>query len=109
MLFKEAVFIGIDPPSGEKSLTYAALDKDLGPHRLVVLSDSLGTPPLRGQIAGAAVAVEQVDGVGFFVWFEFGLFQINFEADRCGGFCWWAESGLCGSQCTAQAQPGLDE
>jgi len=29
MLFKEAVFIGIDPPSGEKSLTYAALDKDL--------------------------------------------------------------------------------
>ncbi len=29
MLFKESVFIGIDPPSGEKSLTYAALDKDL--------------------------------------------------------------------------------
>jgi len=29
MLFKEAVFIGIDPPSGEKPLTYAALDKDL--------------------------------------------------------------------------------
>jgi hypothetical protein len=35
MFFKEAVFIGIDPPSGEKSLTYAALDKDLN---LVALS-----------------------------------------------------------------------
>ncbi len=29
MLFKDSLFIGIDPPSGEKSLTYAALDKDL--------------------------------------------------------------------------------
>ncbi len=29
MLFKDTVFIGIDPPSGEKSLTYAALDKEL--------------------------------------------------------------------------------
>ena len=29
MLFKDTVFIGIDPPSGEKSLTYAALDQDL--------------------------------------------------------------------------------
>ncbi len=29
MLFKEALFIGIDPPSGKKSLTYAAIDKDL--------------------------------------------------------------------------------
>ena len=29
MLFKESLFIGIDPPSGLKSLTYAALDKDL--------------------------------------------------------------------------------
>ncbi len=29
MLFKESLFIGIDPPSGAKSLTYAALDKDL--------------------------------------------------------------------------------
>ncbi len=29
MLFKDSVFIGIDPPSGEKSLTYAALDVDL--------------------------------------------------------------------------------
>ena len=29
MLFKDTVFIGIDPPSGQKSLTYAALDKDL--------------------------------------------------------------------------------
>jgi hypothetical protein len=29
MLFKDTVFIGIDPPSGEKALTYAALDQDL--------------------------------------------------------------------------------
>jgi hypothetical protein len=29
MLFEDSIFIGIDPPSGEKSLTYAALDKDL--------------------------------------------------------------------------------
>ncbi len=29
MLFKDTVFIGIDPPSGEKSLTYAALDQEL--------------------------------------------------------------------------------
>ena len=29
MLFQESVFIGIDPPSGAKSLTYAALDKEL--------------------------------------------------------------------------------
>ncbi|MGB2964071.1 MAG: DUF429 domain-containing protein [Anaerolineales bacterium] len=29
MLFQDTVFIGIDPPSGEKSLTYAALDQDL--------------------------------------------------------------------------------
>jgi len=29
MLFKDSLFIGIDPPSGLKSLTYAALDKDL--------------------------------------------------------------------------------
>ncbi len=29
MLFQDSVFIGIDPPSGTKSLTYAALDKDL--------------------------------------------------------------------------------
>jgi hypothetical protein len=29
MLFRDSLFIGIDPPSGEKSLTYAALDKDL--------------------------------------------------------------------------------
>jgi hypothetical protein len=29
MLFKDSVFIGIDPPSGIKSLTYAVLDKDL--------------------------------------------------------------------------------
>jgi len=29
MLFKDSVFIGIDPPSGEKSLTYAALDLEL--------------------------------------------------------------------------------
>lgn len=29
MLFKESLFIGIDPPSGLSSLTYAALDKDL--------------------------------------------------------------------------------
>jgi len=29
MLFKDSLFIGIDPPSGVKSLTYAALDKDL--------------------------------------------------------------------------------
>lgn len=29
MLFKNSVFIGIDPPSGEKSLTYAALDREL--------------------------------------------------------------------------------
>jgi hypothetical protein len=29
MLFKESLFIGIDPPSGMSSLTYAALDKDL--------------------------------------------------------------------------------
>ena len=35
MLFKESLFIGIDPPSGAKSLTYAALDQDLN---LVALS-----------------------------------------------------------------------
>ncbi len=29
MLFKDMVFIGIDPPSGETSLTYAALDQEL--------------------------------------------------------------------------------
>ena len=29
MLFKDAVFIGIDPPSGEKSITYSAIDQDL--------------------------------------------------------------------------------
>jgi hypothetical protein len=29
MLFKDTLFIGIDPPSGATSLTYAALDKDL--------------------------------------------------------------------------------
>jgi hypothetical protein len=29
MLFKDTVFIGIDPSSGEDSLTYAVLDKDL--------------------------------------------------------------------------------
>jgi hypothetical protein len=35
MLFKDTVFIGIDPPSSEKSLTYAALDHDLN---LIALS-----------------------------------------------------------------------
>lgn len=35
MLFKDTVFIGIDPPSSEKSLTYAALDQDLN---LIALS-----------------------------------------------------------------------
>jgi len=29
MLFKDSIFIGIDTPSGEKSLTYAALDREL--------------------------------------------------------------------------------
>ena len=29
MLFEDSIFIGIDPPSGEKSLTYAALDLEL--------------------------------------------------------------------------------
>lgn len=29
MLFKDSVFIGIDPPSGETALTYAALDPEL--------------------------------------------------------------------------------
>ena len=29
MLFKDSVFIGIDPPSGDRSLTYAALDREL--------------------------------------------------------------------------------
>jgi hypothetical protein len=29
MLFKDSVFIGIDPPSAENSLTYAALDLEL--------------------------------------------------------------------------------
>lgn len=29
MLFKDTIFIGIDPPSGEQSLTYAALDQEL--------------------------------------------------------------------------------
>jgi len=44
MLFKESLFIGIDPPSGEKSLTYAALDKDLN---LV----ALGREDLTGVVA----------------------------------------------------------
>ena len=29
MLFTDSVFAGIDPTSGNKSFTYAALDKDL--------------------------------------------------------------------------------
>lgn len=37
MLFKDTVFIGIDPPSSEKSLTYAALDQDLN---LIALSQA---------------------------------------------------------------------
>ena len=35
MLFKNTVFIGVDPPSGENSITYAALDKELN---LIALS-----------------------------------------------------------------------
>ena len=38
MLFKDMVFIGIDPPSGETSLTYAALDQELN---LTILLPSL--------------------------------------------------------------------
>ena len=29
MLFTDSVFVGVDPTSGHKSFTYAALDKDL--------------------------------------------------------------------------------
>lgn len=36
MLFTDSTFVGIDPASGRKSFTYAALDKDL---RLVALAD----------------------------------------------------------------------
>jgi len=36
MLFTDAVFVGIDPTSGHKSFTYAALDKDL---HLLALAD----------------------------------------------------------------------
>jgi hypothetical protein len=31
MIFKNSVFIGVDPSSGENSLTYAALDRELNP------------------------------------------------------------------------------
>ena len=36
MLFTDSAFVGIDPTSGRKSFTYAALDKDL---RLIALAD----------------------------------------------------------------------
>jgi hypothetical protein len=41
MLFKDSVFIGIDPSSGEDSLTYAVLDKDL--HLLALSQQKLNT------------------------------------------------------------------
>ncbi len=41
MLFKDTVFIGIDPSCGEDSLTYAVLDKDL--HILALSQQKLNT------------------------------------------------------------------
>lgn len=56
MLFKDSLFIGIDPPSGEKSLTYAALDKDLN---LIALGreDLTGVVAFVGGQKGAYVGV----------------------------------------------------
>lgn len=56
MLFKESLFIGIDPPSGAKSLTYAALDKDLN---LV----ALGREDLTGVVAFVGGQVAAFVGV----------------------------------------------
>jgi len=62
MLFADSTFIGIDPTSGHKSFTYAALDKDLN---LVALSDG-ELDDVVAFLAGqqsAAVAVNAPSGV----------------------------------------------
>lgn len=62
MLFTDSVFIGIDPTSGRKSFTYAALDKDLN---LIALADGEMEDVaafLAGQSA-ATVAVNAPSGV----------------------------------------------
>lgn len=62
MLFTESVFVGIDPTSGHKSFTYAALDRDLN---LLALADGEMedvTSFLAGQ-QSATVAVNAPAGV----------------------------------------------
>ncbi len=62
MLFTDSAFIGIDPTSGRKSFTYAALDKDLN---LLALADGEMedvTAFLAGQ-SSATVAVNAPSGV----------------------------------------------
>lgn len=62
MLFTDSVFVGIDPTSGRKSFTYAALDKDLN---LLALTDGEMedvTAFLAGQ-SSATVAVNAPSGV----------------------------------------------
>lgn len=62
MLFTDSIFVGVDPTSGRKSFTYAALDKDL---RLVALADGEledVTTFLAGQ-KSATVAVNAPAGV----------------------------------------------
>ena len=62
MLFTDSVFVGVDPTSGRKSFTYAALDKDL--HLLALTDGELDdvTAFLAGQ-SSATVAINAPAGV----------------------------------------------
>lgn len=62
MLFTDSIFVGIDPTSGHKSFTYAALDKDL--HLLALADGEMEdvTAFLAGQ-QSATVAVNAPAGV----------------------------------------------
>jgi hypothetical protein len=62
MLFTDSVFVGVDPTSGRKSFTYAALDKDL--HLLALADGEMDdvTAFLAGQ-SSATVAVNAPAGV----------------------------------------------
>ena len=51
MLFKDSVFIGIDPPSGEKSITFSAIDQDLNVIALAKADISDVTAFVGGQIS----------------------------------------------------------
>ena len=62
MLFTDSIFVGVDPTSGRKSFTYAALDKDL--HLLALTDGELDdvTAFLAGQ-SSATVAINAPAGV----------------------------------------------